>query len=456
MKLLRTICLTLAVLCAFSLDASAATNIKKGSFTTNSGTPSFNQAVTGVGFQPKAVIFLWTDQTAAGAAANQVIGAGFAAETASTGGVSASVANDDNVSTTNNARIYTSSQCIRQTDSSASADLFNGFLASLDSDGFTITWQVVDPGAGRIIHYIAVGGTDITNAKAMALTLNASTGNQSYTGVGFQPDFGLYVMANTTTSGTNTTNATFGIGWAVSTSKRGSASINADDGVTMTTQMDWNRIIANNLALVVLSNAASTLDIEFDHVSFDSDGVTFNQINAPTVNTILGALFLKGGQYDAGNANVCTGASCTVSPTTAFQPKGVLLLGTALDVGDANRTVTAHQTIVVGAGTSTDGTQEGSVSVNGLDATLPTDANQSSSTTKAISGLSVSGTTTAAEADLTTLGATSFTLTFTTDGSPSAIFNWAVIGDAAAAPSVKPPRRIIITRIEPREYEEAR
>ncbi|MCI0353070.1 MAG: hypothetical protein L0Z53_26925, partial [Acidobacteriales bacterium] len=246
------------------------------------------------------------------------------------------------------------------------------------------------------------------------------------------------------------THATFALGWAVSTTKRGSVSINADDAVTMTASMDWNRIIANDRALVCLSNAASTLDIELDFVSFDATNVTFNQINAPTLNTDLLGLFLAGGQYDAGNfaARTTTGDD---NITVAFVPK-LMAFGMTQGV-TANRTVTADANMAFGAGTSTDGTAEGSISTAATDAVLNTQADQRTVTTKVITSLadgapgSVDG-----EADLTALGTTS-TINWTDAPATADIVLWFAIGDAAAAPTVKPRRRVIITQVEPREYE---
>lgn len=446
MRLLKSILLTVALVFAFSLDASAQIAVKKGSFTANTGTG--NQAVTGVGLgvAGKAIIFFTTNQTATGTAADQAIAFGFA--TSSTNRGTRHAYNNDNAATTANAHGGSDTKCLDLRDTGGNIKVEADFVSFDGSDG-NFTVNITTAGSALIVHYIVLGGADLTNQTVKVLALTAGTGNVAYTGVGFQPNFGIWVTVNDTGTG-SAVNLTYAVGWAVNTSKRGAVSINADNGVTMTTQMDWNRIIANDRALVCLTNAASTLDVEFDFVSWDSDGVTFNQINAPTVNTQLLGLFLKGGQYDAGSfsARTTTGDD---NITVAFTPKA-MMFGMAQGV-TANRTVTADANMAFGAGTSTDGTAEGSVSTAASDAVLNTQADQRTVTTKVITSLvdgapgSVDG-----EADQTALGTTT-TINWTDAPATADIVIWAAFGDAAAPAVVKPRRRVIITQLEPREYE---
>lgn len=446
MRLLRTLALTIAVVCAFSLDASAQIAVKKGSFTT--ATATGNQSVTGVGLGAagEAIIFFGTwNQTASGTVGSTWNWYGFA--TSSTNRGARWMFNSDAVSPTDNARGGSDTLCIFQSDAAGNNRLTADFVSFDGSDGnFTINWTNA-PAAAYIVHFIVLGGTDLTNAKVQALALSSSTGNVGYTGVGFQPDFGIWVTTNQT-SLTGEAHMTLGLGWAVSTTKRGSISVNADDNVSMTQQMDWNAIVATDRALICLTNAASTVDIEFDFVSWDSDGVTYNQINAPTANTDLLALFLKGGQYDAGSFTSCGTTDCTDTVSTDFQPKGVIL-GAYQSTTD--RTVQVNAIMGFGAFTSTDGTQEGTIASQGQDAVLSTDVDQRTLTTKAITLIGSSGAV-MREADGTGLNSSDFQLTWTT--AAAAINIWAAIGDAAAAPTIFPRRApVIITRIEPREVE---
>lgn len=451
MKLIRTLVLTLAVLCACSLDASAQLAVKKISFTSTSGTPPFDQAVTGVGLgvAGEAILFYWTDQTAEGTAAHQQIGFGCAVSSTSRWAVA--VSNQDNVATTNTARISSSSLAIVGIDFDAGLNFTADFKTFDGADGnFTVTWTT-NPGAGRIFHAIVFGGPDLTNSVCTLLDLNANTGNQAYAhGLGATPSFGFYATINNTAT-PGTTHSTLAVGWAVSDSKRGSVTRGADDGITMTASMDWVESVNSARALWCFTPNSAAIDIEFDHVSFDSTNVTFNQINAPTSGTDLYALFLAGGQYDAGSFAAATGGG-NQNFTVGFTPKVVAFAGSQQAITSA--TVFTDSNFYFGAGTSTDGTQEGAVSVASTDAVLNVQADQRTVTTKVISSLidgapgSVDG-----EADLTALGTTS-TINWTDAPSTADIVIWWAAGDAGAPPTPA-RRRVIITSLEPREYEVA-
>lgn len=461
---LKPIILAVVLCASFTLDASAAMNVKKGSFTTATATGNQQVTAVGLGAAGKAIIFFGTwNQTAAGTGATIWNWWGFATSSTSRGAYW--IYNGDNVATTDNARGSSTTKCIFQQDSVPNTRLDADFVSFDGTDGnFTINWGTA-PAAAYIVHYIVIGGADLTNQVVTQLTLNANTGNQSYAhGLGATPDFGIFLTVNNTT-GTATTNATLGIGWAVSTTKRGSISVNADNGVTMTAAMDWNEIIANDRAMICLTNAASTLDVEMDFVSWDSTNITFNQINAPTLNTLMLGLFLKGGQYDAGNFDKCTTANCTSSFTVAFAPRGLMFMATPEGSG-ANRTVVASAMETFGGASSSDGTQEGATSSAAQDAVLNTNADERTVTDKAISILTVGNPATVSyEADLTALGTTS-SLNFTTGGTVAGMILWAAIGDAGAAPQSAPldkRRKLekygisrVLTNLEPREYEAVR
>jgi hypothetical protein len=138
-------------------DAGAAATYlawKKGSFTkTTSGAPA-SQAINDVGFQPKAVIFYWTQQTATGAAANVRVGYGFATGSSNERAIAA--ASDDNIADSNTGRRQSQSNCIIILSSGTPALAAQAELTSFDSGGFTLNWTTNDSSA-YIIHYIARG-----------------------------------------------------------------------------------------------------------------------------------------------------------------------------------------------------------------------------------------------------------------------------------------------------------
>src|SRR5678815_4287480 len=104
--------------------------------------------------------------------------------------------------------------CIYTPSGSARAD-----FVSMDSDGFTINWA----GASQMkVQYLALGGTGLTNYKTGVASAKTTTGNQSYTGVGFQPTALLVFAGKFSTSPLDqSTNGSGLFGFATSSSARG-------------------------------------------------------------------------------------------------------------------------------------------------------------------------------------------------------------------------------------------
>ena len=88
-------------------------------------------------------------------------------------------------------------------------------LTSFDSDGFTLNWTTNESRAD-IIYYVALGGSDLTNALASSFTLTTGAGSQSVTGLGFQPDFLMFLSIDSASMDTNLTVASASIGFASS------------------------------------------------------------------------------------------------------------------------------------------------------------------------------------------------------------------------------------------------
>ncbi len=73
--------------------SAAVVRVAEGSFTKSTAGAPASQTIPGVGFQPKAVIFFWTRQTAEGFAAMQSTGFGFTTGSSNERGVA--IAEDD-------------------------------------------------------------------------------------------------------------------------------------------------------------------------------------------------------------------------------------------------------------------------------------------------------------------------------------------------------------------------
>ena len=126
-----------------------AFSYKVGSITSPASTG--NQATTGVGFQPKIVLFFANPATADGANgfSRNFFGAGVSS--------SSRFAIDEN--NNNDTATHTASKCFVVTG--AGSVTIDADLVSLDADGFTVNWTTVS--SGMIVQYVALGGADLSN-----------------------------------------------------------------------------------------------------------------------------------------------------------------------------------------------------------------------------------------------------------------------------------------------------
>ncbi len=290
-----------------------ALSAKVGNFALNTSTG--NQAVTGVGFQPKLVLFFGSMNTADGIVVdfNLVIGAA----TSSTARGHASINDEDAVGTSDSSRTIFTNSCLRMlVPGSASSYLVIADFVSMDSDGFTINISNA-PGSAYRIGYLALAGSDLTNVKVGSFTTPASTGNNATTGVGFQPD-GVLFFANGDILETDTNSAAFGLGFAVSTSQRAWTSL-ATPRSKITTETFRRQ--GTDGCIAYMDHDGSSVEVHADFVSFDTDGFTLN-FDATISGDGIIYVALKGGQYAVGNLT-------TQTSTGNFSETGVGFQGSA-------------------------------------------------------------------------------------------------------------------------------
>lgn len=392
--------------------AKAATTYAQGSFTAN--TSLGNQTVdTGSGVTLKALMLFGTNQTAAGFAAGQSGFIGFAAS-ATQRGVNAWASND-NAATTSAGRGMSNAFVVR---------LFSNGTPTVDAEAdfvdfttggagrFTINWTDA-PSTGVIIHYIALGGADITNVFVGQKTAKiTSTGNQAETGVGFQGDI-VFFSGTPVTTNSNTTAGSGFFGAAQSTTKRGAVWWGARNGRTTTGHSKHWQSTAK--ALVISNANGVAIDAEADFVSFDTDGYTLNWTDFAGSAWLYNVMVIKGGQYNVGTftSPALTGVQ---SYTTGFQPKGVLFFGTGESTADSTLGLEAKMTI----GAMGPSLVEDSIWTS-ADDTINSDSNSRTVTTKVLSA-NTNPSTIVAEADANAFGATSFSLDWTTTASGRVFF----------------------------------
>jgi len=291
-------------------------NVYKGTF--QKATTTGDQTISGVGFTPKAVIFWWTRQTAFGELAGIHIGYGFSTGTGFNRGVA--FASDDAAATSNAGRMRSETYSIIILSAGTPTLVARASVTAFTSDGFTLNWQTNEARADYI-HFVALGGADITNARAGTFTLLTGTGSQSVTGVGFQPEFLMFLWTFTEAVDTGTTGGMVGMGFATSSTSRGAlAAVSRDGRLTMTTYQQQRTD-----SCILLLTAAGAQDAIADFVSMGSDGFTVTKSDAPAANTPIFYLAMAGGQYAVSNFQSPTSTGTQDITTAGFQPKLVLL-----------------------------------------------------------------------------------------------------------------------------------
>lgn len=251
----------------------SSVDVRVGAFdlTTASGT----QAVTGVGFQPKAVLFsAATDNTTEGISTTTTRYA-LGAMTSAAQWVMTEFGQGANTPSDEQGVARTDAALVRIGNALTTTML--AARSSLDSDGFTVN-KSTPPGGTVRIGYVAMGGSGLQVA-AGAFNQPSSTGNQAITGVGFQPKAELFISAGRVASTTPTAGSRTMAGFAVSSSNRRTYWTGAGDAVNPS---QTARVVSETAALVHASpgSGGSTTVAVADFVSQDSDGFTVNWTTA--------------------------------------------------------------------------------------------------------------------------------------------------------------------------------
>ena len=392
-----------------------ALSVKKGSFTSNTG--NGNQAVTGVGFQPKAVIFFATNQTATGYAAGMSVALGWAIS--STGRYSISNASDDNVTTSNAGYRQSDQTCLVPLSNGTPTNGVLGDFVSMDSDGFTVNWTTND-GTARIIHYMAIGGSDVSNVATGNFLQPTSTGNQAITSLGFRPDLVFFAGMGDAVAGN-------GAGGRLSF---GAASGGSNQGLIYLRELDAQTTMS-------VSNALMTDSIYYQgdpvagnarrasFVSLDNSGFTINwSIVDGTATRNLSYLAIQGGRYWVGADSQKTSTGTKANATPGFQPRGVFFM--SADATTSSSRNDAQEKISIGG---TDGTTQGAIWGSATDNVTTTDTNSATLTSVALR-MATNTATTDAEATISSLDLAGYTLNWTTADATAREFVAVVMGDA--------------------------
>lgn len=391
---------------------------KVGSFTKATGGAPATQSVTGVGFQPKAVIFFWTQQTAAGFTNYVNAGVGFATGPANERAVS--ITARDNQNRSDNGRRRSESNTIMFLSGGGPPNLLaQAQLLSLDADGFTIRWTT-NNASPYLIHYMALGG-DITNALASTFNLTTGGGNQAVAGVGFQPDFVLFLWSHTEGVESNTRDSEIGLGFAKSATARGAVVYSGRDNSGSNANKRWQQRTDSAILLLRPNQNPPDQDAIADFVTMDPNGFTVNKSNPPAANTPIFFLALKGGRHHVGAFNQPAVTGNQAITGVGFQPQQLMLASFNLA---ATNTISAGGAVSYGAARLP--TARGSIWFQDRSDRDPSEANVYTSTTDILT-LAAGPNTVNARADFALFDPDGFTLNWTTaDGTARQVLYWTI------------------------------
>ena len=309
---------------------------KVGSFAKSTGVAPATQALTGFGFAPQAghfALILWTSggtvdgtiQTQATRDARACIG--FVSGTAAAEQYAAASVSDTDGG---GGGRRTTQKALLLTDAIGATVVSEASVTSLDSDGVTLTWTTNSVTEAQIIHYLAIGGSDV-QSKVIRYTSPAGAGNFSTTGAGFQPNL-LLTTGCLSALDTGGPRPFRRIGAAMSPSARWNVAIGPYNDLS---NPAW-RVHRNDRCVFQITNTGTT-QAEMDHVSMDADGFTLNQILAGS--TSAGVLCLKVPRVAVGTFTKPTGGGPAVGSVSGLGfAVSAVLLASDQDINRANAT----------------------------------------------------------------------------------------------------------------------
>lgn len=348
----RDFCKTAALLFLTS-TGFCAVQTAVGSFNITTSVAGTTVSVTGLGFQPKAVIFWNMGQTSS----SDAVGAGDSKR--GVGWMVGATARDAVCSQSQTGLADSNTGQGTREDAAicviTATGTFEGLadFASWDADGFSVVIDAQFLNDYRI-SYWAIGGTDITNVKRGVFSEEASTTTaQSITGVGFQPEAVFFTSwaqgaAAPSTSG----DSRFGFGFVAG---QGMNNVVCNGGSNDTSAtMRTRQYCKDGYSVAALVNSVLLVESNGGVTAWGADGfdITWTAVEG-TSQRDYHYLAFDGGSWASGDSLTQTSTSTDITVTgLASQPKGFMVLsGNATE--SATATATAPDAMSIGAATST-------------------------------------------------------------------------------------------------------
>lgn len=316
-------------------------------------------AVSGLGFQPKAIRFYWNGIATSGTSVTQIVtsnrGMGFATGT----GARRVVATRD-VDGSNNMLCVSGYRddavVLLMDDSPAAAGRLD--LSSLDSDGFTL---IIDQVASiaTVVCWEAWGGADISLATVGSIAEPAATGNVDYTVTGFTNGATdqVVMLAGVQATGATPTverrDSGFCVGFASGTASGANVVVTGNNEDTIGTA-DTDGYCQTGECLAMITVGGGNPNARAQLTVFGADNFRLNWIARGVTDRRYIFLAIKGGKWKAG-ASTIDGNTLNATMTVlnlGFAPLGLSAIGRMTTQNTAG-TSTANDRLSIGCGSST-------------------------------------------------------------------------------------------------------
>lgn len=172
-----------------ALGGADITNVAVGDFT--AATSGATQAITGVGFQPDALLIIGISTATAGnvATTDALFSLGVVSGTAAANNACLSGGSLDGADPTATAAYCLNGESVVGLANTPAIN-GRGYVSAFGADGFTISWNA-NPSAEIIFHYLAIKGGQFSVGDV--LTQTDTTTDITESGVAFQPVAGLVI-----------------------------------------------------------------------------------------------------------------------------------------------------------------------------------------------------------------------------------------------------------------------
>jgi hypothetical protein len=263
-------------------------------------------------FRPRALVLWWCREPSAGCAG----GIGFATDGA--GEASTAWVADDALAPGVLSRCGADAPLLFHDDPRAPGASVRGHARFADR-GFSIECDG-EPEHPWLVHYLALGGSDVHSAAVRSLVLDR-TGTRSVAGLGFEPGVVLATVGAGSTAGEPQAGLAVAFGAAAPSNQvAGSFVARADGEETIVRGAQC----ADAIAVLPVAAASGEIAALSRLVSFDPDGFTLETTHLAS-ELPLAVLALEGGNYAVGLGTASSGTT-----RVGFEPAGALLFGTGL------------------------------------------------------------------------------------------------------------------------------